>query len=188
MMIGYYDIVPVKDLHEIPRPPSQPAAKLPPLDPALKKLAEHALDSEEAFDAFAAAVHQVLPQVDRVCVSSYYNGTFAIEQASYPGKVERKVMTGGFEGTSRFYSLVHWALLGGFVYNPELNSKDPRKRWGMDVDLLKQTLNSSAHVPVALEGGKPATINFWSKTKDAFPADKQDLLRALAAAVADAKR
>jgi hypothetical protein len=52
----------------------------------------------------------------------------------------------------------------------------------VDLSLIAQTLKSSVHVPVARDGD-PATVNFWSKQKDAFPSATQDVLRALADAV-----
>jgi peroxiredoxin len=180
MMIGYYDIVPAgQDLQKHPRELAKYAPKpAVSLDPELKRLAERALDSEEAFAAFAAAVHKKLPQVDRVCVTSYARGVLTVERASYPGEVSRKFATAGFEGRSKMYALGHYAVLGLFVSHPDLS-----KAQGVDMSLLGQTLHSSVHVPISREGD-PGSVNFWSKQKDAFPASVHDTLRALADTVA----
>jgi peroxiredoxin len=179
MMIGYYDVVPVnQDLQKNPLPVAKAKSKTAPsLTPELKRLAGHALDSAETFDAFAAAVHRALPQVDRVCFSTYAGGSLKVERCSYPGEVARHIATAGFEGRSKLFALGHYAVLGLFVYN-----KDLSKAQGVDLTMIGQTLNSSVHVPVARDGD-PATVNFWSKQKDAFSKDTQDALRSLADAV-----
>ena len=176
MMIGYYDVVPVhQDLQKNPAAVAKSNPKpAPSLDPELKRLAQHALDSDKAFDAFAAAVHKKLPQVDRVCFSTYAGGSLKVEHASYPGDVSRHIATAGFEGRSKMFALGHYAVLGIFVSHPDLS-----KAQGVDLSMLAQTLKSSVHVPVARDGD-PATVGFWSKQKNAFPKTTQDMLRALA--------
>ena len=183
MMIGYYDVVPAnrdlaKKAHPVGKYNPKPAAAL---DPELKRLAGHALDSDEAFAAFASAVHQKLPQVDRVCVSTYAQGFLTVQRDSYPGEVDRHIATAGFKGTSKLYALGHYAVLGLFVNTPDLS-----KAQGVDLSLLAQTLKSSVHVPIAQQGD-PGTVNFWSKQKDAFPAATHDMLRSLAEVVASQK-
>jgi peroxiredoxin len=175
MMIGYYNVVPAdQDLQKNPRPVGKYVPKpLPPLDPALKERARHALESAEAFDAFAAAVHKALPQVDRVCLTTVTDGNLRVDRVSYPGQVARHVLKAGFEGHSHAYALGHFALLGSFFALPDIT-----KLRAADLGYLGQTLTSSAHVPVVLEG-RPGTLNFWSKQKDAFPEPTHEMLKAL---------
>ncbi len=178
MMIGYFTMTPAdQDLQKHPRP----ATKLPPphvaLDPNLKRLAARALESQKTFDEFAAAVHKVFPQVDRVCVTTIADGKLKVEKASYPGRPTLHLATTGFAQHSKTYALGFFALLGRFMYQPDLSQAR-----GMDMLLFAKTLSSSVHVPVAWEG-MPGTVNFWSKDKDAFPKAAQEKLRALADAV-----
>src|SRR5262249_55533027 len=66
MMIGYYDRTLAGEdriKHPLPMTKSPAPKSLPPLDAGLAKLAQAALDSQPAFDAFARAVHEKLPQV-----------------------------------------------------------------------------------------------------------------------------
>ena len=73
MMIGYYDRTLAGEdriKHPVPAPKAHVPKAPPKLDADLAKLAHAALDSQTAFDAFAKAVHEKLPQVDRVCVTS----------------------------------------------------------------------------------------------------------------------
>jgi hypothetical protein len=100
-----------------------------------------------------------------------------VEKASYPGQVTFKVATTGFEQYSQMYALAYYALAGRYVEHPDL-TKAP----GIDMTLFNKTLGASIHIPVALEG-KPGTVNFWSKEKQAFPKDTHEKLQALADAV-----
>jgi peroxiredoxin len=164
MMIGYFNVMPAdQDLQKNPRPTTKPVVREEPtLDAELKKAARHALDSEEAFEALAKALHEKMPKVDRVCLTTIAGGNLKVEFASYPSKVEKQVATAGFETNSRAFALAYFCLVGHMTEIPDL-----KQSHGVDMNLLSQTLGSSFHVPVALEG-KPGTINFWSKEKGAF--------------------
>jgi hypothetical protein len=176
MMIGYFNIVAAdEDLQKHPRPPTKLVRKeRPPLDPALKELARHALESDQAFDAFAAALHKTLPQVDRVCLTSVSAGRLKVERASYPGAVDRRLATAGFETESKAFALGYLAVRGSLLTFADLD-----KAPGIDLKMLSATLGSSAHVPVARDG-EPGTVNFWSKQKSAFPKETHPLLEELA--------
>jgi peroxiredoxin len=180
MMIGYFTVMLAdQDLQKHPRPLAKYVPKpRPQLDPDLKKAAARALNSQQDFDALAAAVHKAVPQVDRVCLTTISLGKLKVEYASYPGAVSRRIANTGFEGISRAYALAYYALNGQFVVHPDLS-----KAFGVDMKLLNQTFSASAHVPVAFEG-KPGTVNFWSKDKEAFPGkETQELLTAIGEAV-----
>src|SRR5262249_39319515 len=128
-------------------------------------------------EAFAAGVHQAFPKVDRVCVTTIANGNLRVEKAIYTGPVSFQVATAGFEQHSKMYALAYYALLGGFVSNPDL-TKAP----GIDMVLFNKTLGASVHVPISWEG-KPGTLNFWSKAKEAFSQETQEKFQALGEAV-----
>jgi hypothetical protein len=182
MMIGYFDMTPAdQDLQKNPRPIKKLARKeRPPLDPALEKLATHALDSQQAFDAFAAAVRKAQPKVDRVCLTTYSGGKVRFERVSYPGDVTPRVAETGFDFVGKRFFLVRYALLGNVTYNPDLHKLPSIAE---DINLLKKTLSSSVHAPFVLDG-KPGSLNFWSKEEDAFSHDAQELFAALAEVMA----
>jgi hypothetical protein len=175
MMIGYFNVMPAnQDLQKKPRPAAKPPVlEKPPLDAQLKKLAQHALESEEAFDAFTKAVHKQYPKVDRVCLSTISGGNLKVELASYAGKVDKQVATAGFESHSRALALAYFGLIGRVTEVPDLSASR-----GVDMNLFSQTFASSFHVPVAVEG-KPGTVNFWSKEKGGFGKETRAALRAL---------
>jgi peroxiredoxin len=175
MMIGYFSIMRAdEDLQKNPRPaPTTVAKQKPALQPELKALAGKALQSDEAFDEFAAAVRKRLPQVDRLCYSTINGGILKMERASYPGDIEPKMAPAGFESQSRAFALGYLSLLNRTTVLPDLS-----KAFGLDLKQFSKTLGSSVHVPVALDG-KPGTINFWSREKNAFGDDARELAGAL---------
>jgi peroxiredoxin len=171
MMIGYYDRL-------VPRPAKGTSVGrlvLSPVDAELKRLAAHALESQAAFEAFAAGVRKAVPQVDRVCVTTYSHDTLRVERAAYPGAVSPHFAEAGFTAPGRACMLSGIALL-----NQVQVFADLKKAQGMDLRRMSESLGSSVHVAAAVDG-KPATVNFWSKDKAAFSKDTQALLRALAA-------
>jgi peroxiredoxin len=178
MMIGYFDGAPSKlnlagkPAVESKPPPRESAA----LDAELQRLAERALDSQEAFDAFAAAVHKSLPKLDRLCVTTFGDDRLRVVFASYPGAVTSKVAETGFESPP----LRNVLVLGAYaLFNRTMRHPDLSKAQGGDLNLMKSTLASSVHVPV-IDAGRPGTMNFWSKDKAAFPKEQEALLHALA--------
>ena len=104
MMIGYYDRTLVGEdriKHPVPAP-ERPGTKTPPtLDADLARLAHAALDSQTAFDAFARAVHEKLPQVDRVCVTSVQDGNYVVQRSAYPGKKVAHFAETGFKAPAQ---------------------------------------------------------------------------------------
>jgi len=54
---------------------------------------------------------------------------------------------------------------------------------GVDLRMMSKGLSSSLHIPVIWEA-RPATLNFWSKEKNAFSGKTVAMLEALAKIVA----
>jgi peroxiredoxin len=183
MMIGYFDVSPVdQDLQKDPRKMNTIVRKPgPALEPELKRLAQRALNSQDSFDAFARAIHKAQPKIDRVCLTTYWNGKLKVEKAAYPGTIVPHIAETGFEQPGKFFALAQYALRGQVVCQSDL-----KQARGADLKMLSKSLASSIHVPVVLEG-KPATLNFWSKEPGAFPDETQALLRAVAEVVAGGK-
>jgi peroxiredoxin len=184
MMIGYYDRTLVKE-DRIKNPPPAPKAyvaeTLPALDPELDKLAKAAMGSQASFEAFAKAVHEKLPQVDRVCVTSVIDGNLVVQRSAYPGKDIPHIAEAGFKAPSKVTQLTAFALFNMFQVIPDIT----KSRAG-DMQLMSKTLKSSAHVPAAIEGSA-STVNFWSTQPKAFAPNENALLKSIASEVAKAK-
>ena len=181
MMIGYYDrTLAAEDRikHPLPAPLTHVPRDLAKLDADLTSLAHAALGSQPAFDAFAKAVHERLPQVDRVCVTSVQDGNYVVQRSAYPGKKISHFAETGFKAPSRMVPLTGFALFNRLVSLPDLNALGSAPQMKMITSALK----SSVHVPVAVDG-LPSNVNFWSAQEKAFPEQTFGLLQRLAAEV-----
>jgi hypothetical protein len=172
MQIGYFDHVPVHEQGPKMAATTSPG-KAVKLEPALEKAARQALTSDASFNAFAQAVRRALPQVDRVCLSTYFGGKLNVEHvANFNPKAEH-LLPEGFEGRSEMYGLRRYALYGGDFSNPDLS-----KKRGVDLKHMASAFASSFHAAIAVEG-RPGSVNFWSQKPGAFSEDERALLRAL---------
>jgi peroxiredoxin len=183
MMIGYYDGVAVnQDLLKNPRTPAETVHKPEPaIDPALRKLAEKAMDSDQDFAAFAGAVKKAVPQVDRICLTEFTFDRLKVVKSAYPGDVKNKFAETGFEKRGEAFALVFYALLNKQVIHSDLT--DLKQARGVDLYMMSKGLSSSMHSPVIWES-RPATVNFWSTEKNAFSGETVAKLEALAKVVA----
>ncbi len=181
MMIGYYDRTVVGEdriKHPVPTP-ERPGTKAPPaVDAELARLACAALDSQTAFDEFARAVHEKLPQIDRVCVTSVQDGNYIVQRSAYPGKTVTRFAETGFKAPSRMVPMTRFALFNRLISLPDLNALGS----GPQLKMITAALKSSVHVPVSVDG-LPSNVNFWSAQAKAFPEDSLAVLQSLATKV-----
>jgi hypothetical protein len=185
MMIGYYDrTLAAEDRIKHPvSAPERPAAKaLPKLDPELAELAHAALSSKSAFDAFAKAVHEKLPQVDRVCVTSVDDSIYFVRRSAYPGKAVARFAEAGFKAPMKMVPFSTFAVFNRIVSLPDLNAMGSSPQ----LKMITAALKSSAHVPVSIDG-LPSNVNFWSASEKAFPEESLAMLQSLAAEVVPKK-
>jgi peroxiredoxin/mono/diheme cytochrome c family protein len=185
MMIGYYDRTLAGEdriKHPVPAPKAYAPKNLPKLDPDLASLARAALGSQPAFDAFAKAVHEKLPQVDRVCVTSVQDGNYVVQRSAYPGKKVSHFAETGFKAPTRMVPLAPFAIFGRLVSLPDLNALGSAPA----LKMITAALKSSVHVPISLDG-LPSDVNFWSAQEKAFPEETFALLQRLAAEVVSKK-
>jgi thiol-disulfide isomerase/thioredoxin len=180
MMIGYFESTPAEqDVKTVASAAPSPAPSEPPaFDPKLKELAGKALDSQQAWDAFAAAVRTEVPQIDRVCLTYFIGASLRVERSAYPGKVQSRFAETGYEGPAFGFGMVVPALRGLVTVVPDL-----RLARGADYQVMSKTLGSAMHIPVIRDDARPGSINFWSKDKDSFDAKTQAKLVAIAKAL-----
>jgi hypothetical protein len=118
-----------------------------------------------------------MPQVDRVCLTSYANDNLMVEQSAYPGDVATHFAERGFAQNGGRFALAYYALTNVFAVHDDL-----KKARALDLRAMSGALGSSVHVPVIL-GQRPGTLNFWSKQTKAFPDAAPEQFQALADAV-----
>ena len=102
------------------------------LDPELEKLAKLALTSQEAFEAFAKAVHEKLPQVDRLCVTSVTDGNLWVQHSAYPGKKIPHIAETGFKQHAKVFLLTALALFNDFKVQQDMTTESARFRHAAD--------------------------------------------------------
>ena len=123
-------------------------------------------------------MHEKLPQLDRLCVTSVFDGKLWVQHSAYPGKSIPHIAETGFKETSKAFMLTGFALFNNFFV-----AQDTTKLQGMDMQLMSKMLKSSAHAPVILDG-LASTVNFWSTQPKAFTQKETDLIKSWLHAVA----
>src|SRR5262249_34370941 len=102
----------------------------------------------------------------------------------YPGDVKTKFAQAGFEQQGKAFALIFYALLNKQIVHSDLT--DRKQARGVDLYMMSKELRSSMHTPVIWDA-RPATVNFWSKEKNAFSGETVTKLEALAKVVAGPK-
>lgn len=188
MMIGYYDAVPADQdlLKQTGKAEGGRTtlfivkalageAKLPA---ELLTKCETALDSKEALNALGAELRKVLPQLDRVCVTSIDGTKVVVKHCVQDPLYEESV--GGIGKSVD----AGWSRLSSLLDEPRpvvFASLADEK--GFDLKYMAKAYRSSVHVPVKI-GDTKASINFWSAEADAFPHEAVALIEQIAAALA----
>ncbi|MCA9102598.1 MAG: redoxin domain-containing protein [Planctomycetales bacterium] len=180
MMIGFFE---ARLAHQdLTQPEKQPVERVKEfltvyrsnselLDDSLTQAARRALGSEEQFEEFAFMLSNVVPQLDRVCVTALEDGKLRLYYLQ-----ERDGFHGTFRSTSTRISAEHEALAtdvaaDGPVVHHDLSELDGRVFPGME----RRGVLSSLHVPGEKQGVH-GTVNFWSRDKEAFPPEAVNLL------------
>lgn len=182
MMIGYFDMVLAdQDLTQKAAQKRRTEMFLDAfqktdgkIDEELSSLARSALQSDDAFQKFAGRLRAVAPQLDRVCLSIVQNDqlvvTFAAQESTY------KKLVGGKEVAVSSAGL---ALPTYAMQDAPTIHQDLAKATSPDLRFMRLAFSSSLHVPVRVKS-QPATLNYWSAEKDAFPNAAVELLTELA--------
>lgn len=182
MMIGYFDMTPIREVSLRSRPTENRVAKFaeqvkkgPVQIPGeLLQQTKDAQKSAAAWQSFGRALRLLVPQLDRVCWISVDEGKMKVERVhqAVPGR------RNGGEGT---VVPVGQLFLAKYATSPDIVvHADISKLNSADFRLLANLYSSSVHVPIKLEG-KPGIISFWSSDPDAFSPAAVDVLRQVAA-------
>jgi hypothetical protein len=182
MMIGYFDMVLAdQDLtQETPQKRrtdlflDSAAAGKAVIDEELRSLASAALESEEAFGRFAVKLQAVAPQLDRACLIVVREDQLAIERVAQERTFRRMLGGQGVSVPAAGMALTQY----GKATEPIVH-QDLAQAAGPDLRFMRLAFSSSLHVPIAFDG-QPATLNFWSSEKNAFPEEAVNLLTELA--------
>lgn len=150
------------------------------VDSQTREVASRALEKEEEFRFVSYFLAEIVPQLDRVCV------TYVDDKGKLrPMFVEEM---NGLKSTLRSPStviradgiaLAEYPAVTEPVVNDDLSSSEDSVFSRMN----RKGIVSSLHVPVVIDG-VPATVNFWSGDAKAFPQPAVDYLTEVAELIA----
>jgi peroxiredoxin len=139
----------------------------------LKSTTNKALQSKEHLETFALELRKTVPQLDRVCWTTFNDGKITIERCAQ----EAEYQTALPAATAGNVVNASLSKLSAYVKRdtPQVNA-DLASEKGFDLSYMAKKFKSSVHIPIQIEG-KSGTLNFWSAEKDAFPKEAVQLLQ-----------
>jgi peroxiredoxin len=145
------------------------------LDEQLKGMAREALSSDKAFDRFTWQLLDLVPQLDRVCITSVEEGKLRLKMMNQRLGLRTSLRSRSTVTKAEGQSLAEYALGHNTVVNQDMSGAAGSIMSGM----AKKDIRSSMHVPVEI-GGVPCTVNFWSSEAEGFPPQAVKLLEQVA--------
>jgi peroxiredoxin len=145
------------------------------LDEQTKTMAREALKDDKAFERFAYQLFELVPQVDRVCVTSIEKDRVRLKLLQERLGLQTSLRSRSTVVKPAGQSLADYALGDKVVVNESMAGTKGSIMAGM----ASKDIRSSMHVPVTFKGAR-ATINFWSAEAGAFPPEASKLLEEIA--------
>jgi hypothetical protein len=152
------------------------------MDEQLKQVAAKGLDKPEEFKFFAYYLQDLVPQIDRVCITGVEGDSL---RALYVEEID------GLRTTLRSTTTVIKAdgqMLAELVgAEKPVVVDDLKTAKGSIVErMTKKGISSSLHIPATIQGEK-VTVNFWSTEPKAFPPAAVKLLEEVTARLVDGR-
>lgn len=144
------------------------------VDDSLKALARGALESDKNFEVFALQLMEIVPQIDRVCVTGVDHGKLRLKLMQQRLGVRSSMHSRATVVKAEGQSLAAYAEGKQPVVNQDMSGTKGSIMAGM----ANKDIRSSMHVPVEIDG-VPCTVNFWSAEAGAFPPEAAKLLEQL---------
>lgn len=178
MMIGWFSETTDVDTTSYDLPKSrterflEEVANGPPrISGLLKRVASSALESDEALERYRSHVKRVVPQVDRVCVSTVEEGRVRFLAVAQPPVLHYPLGQSEREYAADRSALARYAAGSETVVHQDATTVE-----GEDFAAMRDAIGSSVHVPVEIDGRR-MTVSFWCKEKNAFPAPAVEFLQ-----------
>jgi len=150
------------------------------LDEQTTALVRNALKDDKAFEIVGIQLMDLIPQVDRICVTGLEKDRIRLKFLQ-----ERLGLDTSFKSKStvirtKGQSLADYIQGSETVVNPSLEKTEG----SVMVNMSRKDIRSSMHVPVEIDGTR-ATINFWSSEAEAFPPEAVKILEEVARLMAE---
>ena len=150
------------------------------LDDQLKTMAREALKNDKTFERFALQLFELVPQLDRVCVTGIENDRLRLKMLQERLGVNTALRNRSTVAKVGGQSLAEYALGSKVVVNQEMSNI----AGSIMRSMANKDIRSSMHVPVEI-GGLRCTVNFWSAEAGAFPPEAAKLLEQVARLMAE---
>lgn len=179
MMIGYFDYALAdQDLTRAGRRTDEFLQRFKAgaqtLDKKLVALAPGAAGDSNKFRTLGVELRSQFPQLDRMCLTTVDGGTLEVALVVQEPGLRKLIGAAGIKAAAQ-----GTALAEGVGGDTTIVHADLDQATAIDLKLMARGVASSMHVPIKVDG-KPATINFWSTEKNAFPPEAVKLLEELA--------
>jgi peroxiredoxin len=150
------------------------------LDDQLKAMARGALESDKAFERFGWQLFELVPQLDRICITGVEDGKLRLRMLHERRGVRTSLRSKSTVVRAGGQSLASYAEHDQVVVNSDLSGTTGSIMAGMS----RKDIRSSMHVPVVIDGVR-STVNFWSAEAGAFPPQAARLLEQVARLMTD---
>ncbi len=127
------------------------------LNDELRAQARTALESEKSFERFTWQLFELVPQLDRVCVTGIENDRLRLQMLNERPGLRTSLRSRSTLVRPKGQSLADYALGKEVVVNQDMTKTKGSIMAGMS----RKDIRSSMHVPVVIDGVR-CTVNFWS--------------------------
>jgi len=141
------------------------------LDETFQAQARAAFKAEKDFERFTWQLMELVPQLDRVCVTTVDGGKLRLKHINQRLGLRTSLHSRATVVKAEGQSLAAYAAGTSTAVNQEMSGTKGSVMSGM----ASKDIRSSMHVPITLDG-VPATVNFWSAEAGAFPPEAVKLL------------
>lgn len=146
----------------------------------MKIMARGALEDDKALERFAFQLYELVPQLDRVCLTSVESDKIRLKMLHEQLGVRTAFKSKSTVVRANGQSLAEYALGNKTVVNQDFS----KVQGSIMANMASKDIRSSMHVPVQFHG-VPCTINFWSSEAEAFPEPAAKILEEVAKLMAE---
>jgi peroxiredoxin len=153
------------------------------LDDQLQAMARTALESDKSFERFSWQLFDLVPQLDRICLTGVENDKLRLKMLHERLGLKTSLHSRATVIKAAHQSLAQYALGDQVIVNQDLSNTVG----SVMANMASKDIRSSMHVPVEF-GGVRCTVNFWSAEAGAFPPEAARLLEQVARLMAEGAR
>lgn len=148
------------------------------VDGQMREVAAKGLDDEETFRFFAYYLQELVPQIDRVCVTYNDAGKLRAQAVEELNELDTPLGTTTASTLADGQALAEALSARGPVVCDDLGQAEG----SLARRFFRRGVISSVHFPVEIDG-RPMTVNFWSTDPAAFPPEAVQTLAEVVAAL-----